>query len=840
MHNIRDIATYLRCFSSELGERIVETYPALHKPDEPVSPRMNTLLRKPYRTQELVAMGVVRRWQRARAAAVIGECGTGKTLVALAAIHCHAEGRPFTTLAMVPGHLTAKMAREAFQTLPRVRVFFIDALRDRVRDGSPCGVNEVKLRDGKIVREGFHTTLNDLRLRKNFKSARERWQRSICSGPALFIVGRDRAKLGWFWRHAYEVARCGRYQGNVVNPDTGCPVYVGEDRLLASDFNKVRLSEIIGGPGEEGCVSAKSRRTLYSPLWQADGQRVRRVAPMEFIGRYLPDWFDYGIGDELHQLTAGDTAQGNALGTLAACTDRLVVLTGTLLSGYAADLYHLLFRLEPAKMVGLGYEWGEAGLRSFAETYGVLEKITTIQPADNACSKARVTTQVKRRPGASPLLFGKFLMELGAFISLEDISCDLPTYTEEVIGVEMDPPLRAAYRQLEENVKRALKEHRGNHSVLSVGLNALLMYPDRPHDIGELFGWEFNEETGRREKFLIARAEDLDRECLQAKERRLIEIVQAELRAGRRCHIYAVYTQKRDVTRRLESILVREGIRVAVLTSDVPTEKREAWFERKLQECIQVTISHPKIIETGLDLLSHPSLVFYESGYSLHTLRQASRRSWRIGQWQPVRVYYLHYEDSVQTACLRLMGKKLLVSLAMEGKFSGEGLQALDDGGDMLTAMARELVTERGIGERADAVWRQIQAEQNKMISSTPVTPEPLPSIEDVLPAAPPATPVVSVPVAINALTFGSRPPSHRVVRRRETPPTDVPVLVVLSPCTGSTHVILINRMRLLWQGGPCHLAALTFGLAKQGLGRAVDPPGIEMTRWRPDGGPLA
>ena len=121
---------------------------------------------------------------------------------------------------------------------------------------------------------------------------------------------------------------------------------------------------------------------------------------MEFIGRYLSDWFDYGIGDEVHQLTAGDTAQGNALGTLAACTDRLVVLTGTLLSGYADDLYHLLFRLEPGKMAGLGYEWGEAGVRSFAETYGVLEKITTIQPADNACSKARVTTQVKRRPGS--------------------------------------------------------------------------------------------------------------------------------------------------------------------------------------------------------------------------------------------------------------------------------------------------------------------------------------------------------------------------------------------------------------------------------------------------------
>jgi superfamily II DNA or RNA helicase len=781
---------YLRHFSKELGERIVEMCPALHTPDDPVSPRMKTLLRKPYRAQELAAMGVVRRWQRARAAAVTGECGTGKTLVALAAVHCHAEGRPYTALAIVPGHLTAKMARETFQTLPRVRVFFIDALRDGARNGSPCGVNEVKLRHGKIVREGFHTTLTDLRLRKNHRTARLRWQQEICSGPALFIVGRDRSKLGWFWRHAYEVAQCGRYQGSVVNPDTGCPVYVGDERLLASDFNKIRLSEIIGGHGkDEDNTNTKSRRSLYSPLWQADGQRIRRVAPMEFIGRYLADWFDYGIGDEVHQLTAGDTAQGNALGTLAACTDRLVVLTGTLLSGYADDLYHLLFRLEAGKMAGLGYQWGEAGVRCFAEKYGVLEKITTIQPADNACSKARVTTQVKRRPGASPLMFGHFLMELGAFISLEDISCDLPTYTEEVIGVAMDPPLRETYRQLEEDIKRALKEHRGNHSVMSVGLNALLMYPDRPYEVGELWGWEFNEETGRREKFLIGRAEDLDRECLQAKERRLLDIVQRELGAGRRCHIYAVYTRSRDVTHRLAGILAREGIQVAVLTSDVAPEKREAWFERKLEEKVQVTISHPKIIETGLDLLCHPTLIFYESGYSLHTLRQASRRSWRIGQWQPVRVYYLHYEDTVQTACLRLMGKKLLVSLALEGKFSGEGLQALDDGDDMLTAMARELVTERGIGEPAAVVWRQLQVRRGEMSrrtssemqeeeanAETPVVNERGPEVNE-QPAP------EGVPYLVFGMPHGR--PSNRKLSRRTMPVELVNQLTLFSEPSG-------------------------------------------------------
>ena len=170
----------------------------------------------------------------------------------------------------------------------------------------------------------------------------------------------------------------------------------------------------------------------------------------------MPGWFDYAICDEAHQL-ANDTAQGNGLGTLAACADRTVILTGTLLGGYASDVYNLLYRLEAGKMVAHGYEWGEPGLRSFAETYGVLERVTTIEPADNSCSKARVTKQIKRRPGASPLLFSEFLMSLAAFVSLEDISAELPPFTEQVIGVRMDAPLQAAYQALEEQIRDAIK-----------------------------------------------------------------------------------------------------------------------------------------------------------------------------------------------------------------------------------------------------------------------------------------------------------------------------------------------------------------------------------------------
>ncbi len=707
------ISDYLRLFATELGDRILHQYPALYPINEALSPRFGSLLRRPFPAQQAAIMGVVKRWDKARAAAVVAECGTGKTLISLASMHVHSQGRAFNSLVMVPPQLVEKWAREAILTLPRVRVFLIDGLRDPSNAKVPHGVNEVKLKQGRIIREGLGTGLTDLRLRREGVSPRARWK-TQCSWPSVFVIGRDRAKLGYFWRHAYQFRETGHRHGIVINPDTGQPIYEGEDQLLVSDFGKVRRSEVIGN-GNDTDAAAKCRRPLFSPLWQADENKIRRFSPIEFIGRYLAGFFDYAIADEVHELK-GDTAQGNALATLAGCANRIAVLTGTLLGGYADDVFNILFRLEPAGMVSHGFEWGEAGVRRFMESYGALEKVTIIRPEENACSKAKVTKEVKRRPGASPLLFGQFLMSLGAFVSLEDISHELPPYEEEVIGVPMDGELAEAYTKLETDIKLALKEHRGNRSVLSIALNSLLLYPDRPFELGDLNGFDYDPVTHRRELFLIAHTRDLDQAQLQAKERRLLEEVQRELAQGRCCQIYAVYTQKRDVTNRLQSILLREGTQTAVLTSHVPPDQREAWYDRQMRSGVQVVICHPKLVQTGLDLLQFPTLIFYETGYSIYVLRQASRRSWRIGQREPVKVKFLYYQDTLQGNCLRLMGKKLLVSMAMEGKFAAEGLQGIDEGDDLLMALARELIEERNIGECADAVWRDLRLQQESML----------------------------------------------------------------------------------------------------------------------------
>src|SRR6201998_445893 len=108
MAELSTIYDYMRSYAPLLGERILQEYPALQQFEDPVSPRLERLLRRPKPAQNVAIMGVVKRWQRARTAMFVAECGTGKTLMSLAAVDVHSAGKPYTALAMVPPHLVEK------------------------------------------------------------------------------------------------------------------------------------------------------------------------------------------------------------------------------------------------------------------------------------------------------------------------------------------------------------------------------------------------------------------------------------------------------------------------------------------------------------------------------------------------------------------------------------------------------------------------------------------------------------------------------------------------------------------------------------------------------------
>ena len=101
-------------------------------------------------------------------------------------------------------------------------------------------------------------------------------------------------------------------------------------------------------------------------------------------------------------------------------------------------------------------------------------------------------------------------------------------------------------------------------------------------------------------------------------------------------------------------------------------------------------------------------------------MRQASRRSWRIGQTEPVQVVFMAYRNTLQADALKLVAQKLQSSLAVEGELPEDGLAAYgDDGDDLMLALARKIVAGEEDAGSVESVFeqaRQVAAEAEALL----------------------------------------------------------------------------------------------------------------------------
>jgi hypothetical protein len=196
--------------------------------------------------------------------------------------YVHADGRPFTALYMVPPHLTKKTAREVFLTIPNARVFLIEDMRNGGDKRKPHGVVEVILKNGEIERKGAGFSLSELR-----HMGRAGWKKFCGEKNAFFVLSKEKGKLGYFWRDSSHVAKSGKELGGLVNVDTGRPVEISNGGYLT----RVHLHS--NKKYQETVTRHAEGTTFYSPMWSADRSKIQRMAPLDFMSRYMKDWFDY-------------------------------------------------------------------------------------------------------------------------------------------------------------------------------------------------------------------------------------------------------------------------------------------------------------------------------------------------------------------------------------------------------------------------------------------------------------------------------------------------------------------------------------------------------------------
>lgn len=745
--NTMPIAEFITNFRASLLDAVRVQNPPVYDgtPDPQREALLDRLLRSPFAEQRSVIQAAVRHLVDAGqpSATINGEMGTGKTLMGIAtAWLLHHAGLP-RALVVCPPHLVYKWRREIKQTVPEARVWILNGpdtlkklLQLRLVTGKPSVpeffvMGRVRMRMGfnwtPVFIERTRTTGPEDVVGSNIAAC------SDCFAPIVVpdTDGAERALSAAEARIKLDTrqmrcAACGGALWSLTRPGSAPK---SRREILHDAITQIPTigtktagklldtfgEDMLGGMLEDNVHEFINLMDEKGDLYFTDRQarRMERAMahmefsfgqggyqPTEFIKRYLPKgFFGLLIGDEGHEFKNDGSAQGQAFGVLASQCRKALLLTGTLMGGYADDLFFLLFRLNPKAMIedGFGYQRGSLGAASWAfmRAHGVVKDIykQSSAPAEERAHRTakgrNVTHREAKAPGFGPVGVMRYVLPMTAFLKLKDIGGNiLPPYEEFFTGVPMDPEQQSQYFRLANALKVELRQalRAGDQSLLGVVLNALLAWPDccfRPETV-----------VHPHRKHVLASAPAMfDEVTPMPKELKMIELCRQAKRAGRRTLVYSVYSGTRDTMSRLKSLLEAEGFKVAVLRASVEAAKREDWLLEQVDRNVDVVITNPELVKTGLDMLEFPTIVFMQSGYNVYTLQQASRRSWRIGQKLPVDVHFLGYEGCAQMECLALMAKKIAVSQSTSGDMPDSGLDVLNQSGDSVeVALAKQLL----------------------------------------------------------------------------------------------------------------------------------------------------
>jgi len=679
-----------------------------------------------------------------------GEMGTGKTLMGIcvsALMQQEYSRKP--VLVISPPHLVYKWRREILDTVPNAMVHTVN--------GSNAIGELIRFRralvEGRLDPKRVHYLIfGRVRMRMGFY-----WRPACWKRPYRFTMTNDKGERTVGSYDAVACPACGAYQRNsadepiLATPEWGTeqrkrcqqceqPLWtmrhresedeaaerklrkfllqlpgigkVSADRLIET-FGVDMLTRIIDDNVQdfvnlcdsEGNFVFKDKHAaaLEKTLGRLEfALRMISYQPSEYVKRYFPrKAFSLALIDEAHEYKNAGSAQGQAMAVLCNEAEKVLCLTGTLMGGYASDLFYLLFRAMPGVMVQMGYGANRHNSFAAAETrfmrqHGCLIDVFSYsgdQSESFQTARGKKTTlHVKKAPGFGPMGIAQFILPHTVFMRLTDLGEGiLPAYSEETRMVMMSGAMLQHYRVLKLRLTAALEAAlaRRDNRLTGVVINALLRWPDT------CFRAEQVTHPGER-SIILAEAPSLcDDDTPTPKEQDILDVCLQEKRLGRRVIVYTTYTGRHDTSSRLRNLLQAAGLKAAVLRSTVNSDAREDWIADQVEHGIDVLITNPELVKTGLDLLAFPSIYFAQTGYNVYTVAQASRRSWRIGQKDAVKVYYACYEESAQVDCLELMAKKIKTALSTMGVMPETGLDVFDEDeseASLTEALAKQLL----------------------------------------------------------------------------------------------------------------------------------------------------
>jgi superfamily II DNA or RNA helicase/predicted RNA-binding Zn-ribbon protein involved in translation (DUF1610 family) len=680
-------------------------------------------------SQRITTRGMVDNFlQRSKTGILVGEMGVGKTLISPAVIEQYFFEKykksnssltwdefnrtaAYRVAVIGPSHITEKWAIETYEEFYGADVYLIDNM-DKVYELANKRNIKPEGKEYYIFSKDFFKLGYPLYPGIKTEAVRNVKHASCCG---LYQFGdRERCpECGLALR--YQTKRC----VSAICPDCGkpliengikhkttdsecMPVPVNNYVLDFMDFDTMKKTNYscfhcgatlwTGKTEKTGWVKVKkylnkastntvSRFINKKHLKDSDvlvaDNRSSRIAPSIFFKKRLrKGFFDLLVADEAHKFEAGFSAQAHAFHVLCGLSRKRIILTGTLVGGYAKDVFHILYKLKPYMMKSKGFNYDDE--RKFSEEYGVIETVSEANDFNtvyNTTSRGGTKKRTKVLPGISINLYKDFLIEDTVYLNMSDLSDALPSFKEVPVPVQMNDEVCKAYNRS----KGLFKDYLFKERISSRMLNVLLSWVDKPLKVDI-----YSPASGK----LLFDLPDLMSgieadDKLLPKEEMLLDITKKSLKENRNVFIYAEFTNTEDknILPRLQKI-ISENVtdKVAVLTQSIPAKKRKRHLESLVNKGIKIIIGNYRLVETGLDIIDYPTIIYFQTGYSLFSIYQASRRAYRIIQDRDCLVYYLYYADTLQEKVIELYAKKKAAASTLQGNLTAEGLEMLSCG----------------------------------------------------------------------------------------------------------------------------------------------------------------
>lgn len=640
-------AAWLREHADAVGEAVERTHRPLYDGDTSWADAVIDQLHPPgalpghtvpefLPLQREAACAAVYRWRRHKSVLLSGTMGVGKTMVAILAEMVALAPK---TVVVCPTHLVSKWCKE---------------------------VDKVLGRKGSAMRGKRASDVDAF----------------FSSHVARFlVVSKETAKLGTKWRPTAgrRRLRIQTYDGAETKLSAQCPACGSLAPLgPAKSWTPAKtLEETKDRIKCEHCAE---------PLWQfgaLSAKGTKRWPLARLISRYARQY--NLVLDEAHQFSKAETDQSKAVQRLCSGAVKILAMTGTVYGGRASSIFHLLYKIEPSFRETYAY----TDVARFVEHHGLFErsiKEETRRTSYYGYRKGKAKERVREIPGMSPAMI-PMILPYTIFLNIKDLREDLPPYEESVELVDHDPDVLAATQAMERDAKFALREY---PEAAGSYLMACLGYPDQPNREERVIAIERDDDGEEVGEVLLASAPAIDLPELP-KDTRVAEIALREAAEGRKVLVYCTQTGKRDPRQRLAKVLRDRGLRVSILEASVAPDKRIDWVAREEKRGFDVMITNGRLVETGVDLMWATTIVQYGVEYSVNSLRQSIRRSWRLGQKHPVRVIFMAYAGTLQASAMDLVAQKMAAAELVDGDDLG-GLAQSSGGGNLLVDLAREVL----------------------------------------------------------------------------------------------------------------------------------------------------